>query len=38
MVVAGQMLPGKMQEIISGLDAGQHVIVDALVLQTTIEQ
>ena len=37
-VVAGQMLPGKMQEIISGLDAGQRVIADALVLQTTVEQ
>ena len=38
MVVAVQMLPDKMQEIISGLEAGQRVIADALVLQTTIEQ
>lgn len=37
-VVAGQMLPGKMQEIISGLEPGQRVIGDALVLQTTVEQ
>ena len=38
MVVAGQMLPDKMQEIISGLGAGERVFTDALVLQTTIEQ
>jgi cobalt-zinc-cadmium efflux system membrane fusion protein len=38
LVVAGQMLPGKMQEIVSGLEAGQRVIANALVLQTTVEQ
>jgi len=38
LVVAGPMLPGNLQEIVSGLDGGQRVIADALVLQTTVEQ
>jgi cobalt-zinc-cadmium efflux system membrane fusion protein len=38
LVVAGPALPGAMQTIVSGLDPGQRVIADALVLQTTVEQ
>ncbi len=37
-VVAGNMLPGKMQEIISGIEPGTRVISNALVLQNTAEQ
>jgi membrane fusion protein, heavy metal efflux system len=37
-VTGGNMLPGKMQEIISGLEPGQRVVADALVLQNTVEQ
>lgn len=37
-VVAGNMLPGNMQEIVSGLAAGQQVVSNALVLQNTVEQ
>lgn len=37
-VVAGQMLPGNQQEIISGLKPGQQVVSNALVLQNTVEQ
>lgn len=37
-VVAGNMLPGKMQEIISGIGPGTQVVSDALVLQNTVEQ
>jgi membrane fusion protein, heavy metal efflux system len=37
-VVAGQQLPGNMQEIISGVKAGQQVVSNALVLQNTVEQ
>jgi cobalt-zinc-cadmium efflux system membrane fusion protein len=37
-VSAGKMLPGKMQEITSGIMPGQEVIANALVLQATTEQ
>ena len=37
-VVAGDMLPGKMQEIVSGIQPGAQVVQDALVLQNTVEQ
>jgi membrane fusion protein, heavy metal efflux system len=37
-VVAGNSLPGNMQEIASGLQAGQQVVTNALVLQNTVEQ
>ena len=37
-VVAGSMLPGNMQEVISGLKPGEQVIAGALVFQNTVEQ
>jgi cobalt-zinc-cadmium efflux system membrane fusion protein len=37
-VVGGNMLPGGMQEIISGIQPGQQVVSNALVLQSTVEQ
>jgi len=37
-VVAGTMLPGKMQEIVSGIAPGAQVVENALVLQNTVEQ
>lgn len=37
-VAGGKMLPGDMQEILSGVDPGQQVIKNALVLQNTVEQ
>jgi cobalt-zinc-cadmium efflux system membrane fusion protein len=37
-VVAGNMLPGNMQEIISGVEPGDQVIANALVLQDTVEK
>jgi len=37
-VVAGNMLPGKMQEIVSGLRPGDQVVENALVMQNTVEQ
>jgi cobalt-zinc-cadmium efflux system membrane fusion protein len=37
-VTAGQQLPGNLQEIISGVKAGQQVVSNALVLQNTVEQ
>lgn len=37
-VVGGDMLPDKMQEIISGLSPGQQVIANALEFQNTAEQ
>jgi cobalt-zinc-cadmium efflux system membrane fusion protein len=37
-VVAGPILPNKMQEIISGVKAGQQVVSNALELQNTVEQ
>ncbi len=37
-VTAGAMLPGNMQEIISGIKPGDQVIANALVFQNTVEQ
>jgi membrane fusion protein, heavy metal efflux system len=37
-VTAGEMLANKMQEIVSGVRAGQKVVSNALVLQNTVEQ
>jgi cobalt-zinc-cadmium efflux system membrane fusion protein len=37
-VGAGQQLPGNLQEIVSGVKAGQQVVSNALVLQNTVEQ
>jgi membrane fusion protein, heavy metal efflux system len=37
-VVGGAMLPDNMQEVTSGLSAGQQVVKNALVLQATVEQ
>ncbi len=37
-VVGGKMLPGNLQEILSGIDAGQAVVSNALVLESTLEQ
>jgi membrane fusion protein, heavy metal efflux system len=37
-VVAGNMLPGNVQEVTSGLKPGDQVIADALVFQNTVEQ
>ncbi|MEI9973505.1 MAG: efflux RND transporter periplasmic adaptor subunit [Ignavibacteriota bacterium] len=37
-VTSGIMLPGNMQEIVSGLKPGQQVVGNALVLQNTVEQ
>ena len=37
-VVGGAMLPGGMQEVISGLTAGQQVVTSALELQNTVDQ
>jgi len=37
-VVGGNMLPGGLQEINSGIQPGQQVVSNALVLQSTVEQ
>jgi membrane fusion protein, heavy metal efflux system len=37
-VSGGNMLPGGMQEIVSGLKAGDRVVTNALVFQNTVEQ
>jgi membrane fusion protein, heavy metal efflux system len=37
-VVSGDMLPGNMQEVVSGLKPGEKVVSNALVLQSTVEQ
>jgi cobalt-zinc-cadmium efflux system membrane fusion protein len=37
-VVGGNMLPGNMQEIVSGINPGQQVVSNALVLESTLEQ
>jgi cobalt-zinc-cadmium efflux system membrane fusion protein len=37
-VVSGEKLPGNMQELVSGLQSGQRVVSNALVLQNTVEQ
>ena len=37
-VVTGNMLPGKQQEVVSGIKPGDQVVSNALVLQNTLEQ
>ena len=37
-VTAGKMLPGNMQEVLSGIKPGDRVVANALVLQNTAEQ
>jgi cobalt-zinc-cadmium efflux system membrane fusion protein len=37
-IVSGQMLPGNMQEVLSGLQPGERVVSNALVFQNTVEQ
>src|SRR6202789_1171388 len=37
-VTAGEMLPGDMQEIVSGLEPGQRVVLKALQFQNAVEQ
>ena len=37
-VTAGDMLPGKMQEIVSGIKPGDQVVANALAMQNTVEQ
>ena len=37
-VVTGKMLPGSMQEVVSGIKPGDQVVSNALVLQNTVEQ
>jgi cobalt-zinc-cadmium efflux system membrane fusion protein len=37
-VVEGQILPGNMQEVLSGLKPGEQVVLNALVFQNTVEQ
>ncbi len=37
-VMGGDMLPGNMQEILSGINAGQQVVSNALALQNTADQ
>lgn len=37
-VTSGNMLPGNMQEILSGIRAGEPVVENALVFQNTVEQ
>jgi len=32
------MLPGSLQEILSGIKPGQQVVANALVLENTVEQ
>jgi cobalt-zinc-cadmium efflux system membrane fusion protein len=37
-VASGSMLPGNLQEVISGINPGLKVVTNALVLQNTVEQ
>ena len=37
-VVAGSMLPGNLQEVVSGLKPGDQVVAGALIFQSTVEQ
>jgi cobalt-zinc-cadmium efflux system membrane fusion protein len=37
-IVTGNMLPGNMQEVVSGIKAGDQVVSNALALQNTVEQ
>jgi membrane fusion protein, heavy metal efflux system len=37
-IVGGDMLPGNLQEVVSGLNPGDQVVLNALVFQDTVEQ
>jgi membrane fusion protein, heavy metal efflux system len=37
-VVGGDMLPNNMQEVVSGITPGQHVVANALEFQNSAEQ
>jgi cobalt-zinc-cadmium efflux system membrane fusion protein len=37
-VTSGDTLPNNMQEVVSGLQPGQQVVINALVMQNTVEQ
>ena len=37
-VVSGEMLPGGMQEVVSGIKPGQQIVANALEFQNTVEQ
>jgi cobalt-zinc-cadmium efflux system membrane fusion protein len=37
-VVAGNMLPGNLQEVVSGIKPGDQFVLNALVFQNTVEQ
>ena len=37
-VVSGEMLPGGMQEVVSGIKPGQQIVANALEVQNTVEQ
>lgn len=37
-IISGNMLPGNMQEVVSGIAPGTKVVSNALVLQNTVEQ
>jgi cobalt-zinc-cadmium efflux system membrane fusion protein len=37
-VVGGDMLPGSMQEVVSGIATGQQVVANALEFQNSVEQ
>jgi cobalt-zinc-cadmium efflux system membrane fusion protein len=37
-VVTGNMLPDKLQEVVSGIKPGDQVVSNALSLQNTVEQ
>jgi len=37
-VTAGGMLPGGLQEVVSGISPGAKVVQNALVMQNTVEQ
>jgi membrane fusion protein, heavy metal efflux system len=37
-VTTGSMLPGNMQEVVSGIKPGEQIVRDALVLQNAVEQ
>src|SRR5208282_5342144 len=37
-ITSGNMLPGGLQEVISGLQPGTQIVKDALVFQNTVEQ
>ena len=37
-VVGGDMLPGNMQEIVSGLASGRQIVANALEFQNSVQQ